>query len=111
MYRVFCESYQNFLQSFDEDCSRLKISKPLELLVNTDKYKEEKEKNSNLYLKTCDLLYYMQKNIKKYPKLKAFIWTLKSRDIVGKQYKIAKKQELEEQINLVNSFLQLAYWY
>ena len=52
-----------------------------------------------------------QKNIKKYPKLKAFIWTLKSRDIVGKQYKIAKKQELEEQIKLVNSFLQLAYWY
>ena len=53
----------------------------------------------------------MQKNIKKYPKLKAFIWTLKSRNIVGKQYKIAKKQELEEQIKLVNSFLQLAYWY
>ena len=44
MYRIFCESYQNFLQSFDEDCSRLKISKPLELLVNTDKYKEEKKK-------------------------------------------------------------------
>ena len=61
-----------------------------------DLYQEEKEKKSNLYLKTCDLLYYMQKNIKKYPKLKAFIWTLKSRDIVGKQYKIAKKQELEE---------------
>ena len=46
MYRIFCESYKNFLQSFDEDCSRLKISKPLELLVNTDKYKEEKEKKS-----------------------------------------------------------------
>lgn len=44
MYRVFCESYPNFLNLFSEDNYRLKISKPFELIVNIDRYKEE-EKN------------------------------------------------------------------
>lgn len=44
MYRIFCESYQNFIDSFDEDNYRLEISKPLELIVNINKYKEEKKR-------------------------------------------------------------------
>lgn len=43
MYRIFCESYQNFIDSFDEDNSRLEISKPLELLANVNKYREEEK--------------------------------------------------------------------
>lgn len=111
MYRIFCESFENFLQSFNEDNYRLKISKPFELIVDINKYKEEKEKQSELYKKLCDLVYFMQENINRFPKLKAFLWTLSSRDIKGKKYNVADEEELEEQTKLINSFLKLAYWY
>lgn len=111
MYRIFCESYQNYLNSFDKENSRLKIAEPLELLVNIERYQEEEKKQSELYRKLCDLIYFMQKNMEKFPKMKAFLWTLSSREIKAKEYGIAKKEELEEQIKLVNSFLKLAYWY
>lgn len=50
MYRIFCESYQNFINSFDENNYRLEIAKPLELIVDTDKYLEE-QKNKVSYSK------------------------------------------------------------
>lgn len=43
MYRIFCESYQNFINSFDENNCRLEIAKPLELIANIDKYVEEEK--------------------------------------------------------------------
>ena len=33
MYRIFCESYQNFLDTFDGDNYRLRIAKPLEFFL------------------------------------------------------------------------------
>lgn len=53
----------------------------------------------------------MKENVEKFPKLKAFLWTLSSRNMNGKRYNISKKEELEEQTKLINSFLKLAYWY
>jgi len=53
----------------------------------------------------------MEQNIQYYPKLKAFLWTLESRDIKPKEYNISSHEELEKQIKLVNSILKLAYWY
>lgn len=111
MYRIFCESYQNFLNSFDEDNYRLRISKPIGLIANIDKYKEEEQKQSELYKKVCDLVYFMKNNVEKFPKLKAFLWTISSRNINGKKYNVSKPEELEEQTKLINSFLKLAYWY
>lgn len=111
MYRIFCESYQNYLNSFDKDNSRLKIAEPLELLTNIGKYQKEKREESELYKKISDLIYFMQENIERFPKLKAFLWTLSSREIKAKEYKVAKLEELEEQTKLINSFLKLAYWY
>ncbi|MGN1297865.1 MAG: hypothetical protein ACI4VH_05545 [Clostridia bacterium] len=111
MYRIFCESYQNFLSLFHEDNYRLKISKPLELIVNLNKYKEEEKKESQIYKQLCDLMIYMKENVERFPKLKAFLWTLSSRNINEKKYNVAKKEDLEEQTKLVNSFLKLAYWY
>ena len=52
----------------------------------------------------------MKNNVEKFPKLKAFLWTLESRNIKAIKYNISK-EELEEQTKLVNSFLKLAYWY
>lgn len=111
MYRIFCKSYQNFIDSFDEDSYRLEIAKPLELIADINRYKEEESKQSEVFKKVCDLIFFMNENVKRFPKLKAFLWTLSSRDMNGKQYDISKEEELEEQTKLVNSFLKLAYWY
>ena len=111
MYRIFCESYFNFIDTFSNDSYRLKIAKPLELIVNFDKYTKEKETESILYKKLCDLICFMNNNINKFPKLKAFLWTLDSRNIIYKNYNVSSFDELEEQTKLVNSFLKLAYWY
>ena len=112
MYRIFCESYENFIKTFEgKNNARLKIAEPLKLIVNLDSLKREKESQSEIYKKLCDLVFYMQKNIEKFPKFKAFLWTLSSRDIKGKKYNISSKEELEEQTKLINSFLKLAYWY
>lgn len=111
MYRVFCESYQNFINSFNENNYRLEISKPLELIVDINKYIEEEKKQSELYKKLCDLIYFMKENVERFPKIKAFLWTLSSRNMHGKKYNISNICDLEEQTKLINSFLKLAYWY
>ena len=111
MYRIFCESYENFIKSFNENNYRLKMAEPLELIVDIDKYRQEENKQSELFKKLCDLIYFMKENVAKFPKLKAFLWTLSSRNINGKKYNIAKVEDLEEQTKLINSFLKLAYWY
>ncbi len=37
MYRIFCESYENYKKTFDKENYRLEISKPFELIANIDK--------------------------------------------------------------------------
>lgn len=111
MYRIFCESYETFEKTFDDNNSRLEIAKPIKLITNIEKYNEEKKKESEIYKKVCDLISFMKNNTNKFPRLSAFLWTLESRNIKGKNYNIAKREELEEQTKLINSFLKLAYWY
>lgn len=111
MYRIFCESYENFRKSFSGESIRLKNAEPIELIINVTKYKKEQEKESMLYKELCDLLDFMSKNVLKYPRLKAFLWTLEARNIKPKKYNVTEQTELEEQTKLINSFLKLAYWY
>ena len=111
MYRIFCESYENYKKTFDKENYRLEVTKPFELIVDTEKYQIEKNKNSEIYKKLSDLIYFMKKNIEQFPKFKAFLWTLEPRGIDGEKYNIATKEDLEEQTKLINSFLKLAYWY
>ena len=111
MYRIFCESYENFKKTFDDENYRLNITKPFELIVDTEKFEKEKKLQSELYKKLCNLLSYMNKNIMRFPKFKAFLWTVTSRNIVAEEYEIETNDDLEEQAKLVNSFLKLAYWY
>lgn len=111
MYRIFVESYKNFINSIDNESYRFKIAKPFELIIDIDKYTFEKEKESELYKKLSDLLYFIEDNINVFPRLKAFLWTLESRNIKGKRYNVSTKEELEEQTKLMNSFIKLAYWY
>ena len=111
MYRIFCESYENFIKTIDKDSYRIQISKPFELITDIDKYNKEEEEQSELYKRLCDLMSFMKESVNRFPKLKAFLWTLDSRNFKAKKYNVSTEEELEEQIKLVNSFLKLAYWY
>ena len=111
MYRIFFYCYDNFKKSIDKDSYRIQIAKPFELIVDINKYNKEEKEQSELYKKLCDLIYFMEKSVNRFPKLKAFLWTLDSRNIKAKQYNVSSEQELEEQTKLINSFLKLAYWY
>lgn len=111
MYRIFCESYENFIKTFEEESCRLNLAKPFELIVNIERYEKEKEIQSDIYINLCNLLAYMQKNINRFPKFKAFLWTLSSRNLIAKEYDNEDNEELEEQAKLIDAFLKLAYWY
>ncbi len=114
MYRIFCESYDNYMSQYQDTVFqneyRFKIAKTLKLVRNPDEYKVEKKNNSLEYKQLSDLLFYMQKQVEKYPKLKAFLWTLESREIQGRYFGIVPEEDLIEQIKLVNMFLNLLYW-
>lgn len=111
MYRIICESYKNFVNSFKNNSYRLSVAEPISLMTDMEKYNKEKKKQSELYKKMEDLVFFITDNIEKFPRLKALIWTLSSREIKGKRHNIAKQEELDEQVKLINSFLKLAYWY
>ena len=111
MYRIFCESYKNYIKLFDKNSYRLQIANDFELLTDVGKYEEEKSKQSQQYKKISDLINYIKENIKRFPRLKAFLWTLQARNIDAKKFNVAKKEDLEEQTKLINSFIKLAYWY
>ena len=90
--------------------SRAPIVKPFELLCNVEQYRQEQSKETQLYKQLSDLLFYMAGNLDKYPRMRAFLWTLESRGIKGKSYGIVKKTDLHEQTKLANMFLNLLYW-
>ena len=111
MYRIFCESYRNYIKLFDKNNYRLQIANDFELLTNVEKYEEEKIKQSQQYKRISDLIDYIKENIKRFPRLKAFLWTLQSRNIDAKKFNVSKEEDLEEQAKLINSFIKLTYWY
>ncbi len=51
MYRIFCESYENFLKSIEKDSYRVKITEPFELITDLKKLNDEKIKKA-IYIKS-----------------------------------------------------------
>ena len=111
MYRIFCESYENYIELFDKECYRLRIAKDFKLLTDENKYAKEKSKQSLQYKKVSDLLNYIQENLDRFPRLKAFLWTIEARGMVPKKFNVANEKNLEEQAKLINSFIKLVYWF
>ena len=75
MYRIVCESYQNFKADFvpnNTDDYRYKIAKPLELLLYLDLYEDEKYNDTISYKKLEHLVYLLKNNIEKHPILSPF---------------------------------------
>ena len=112
MYRIVCESYDNYKKDFALDGLneyRYIITKPFELFRDLDIYENEKAKNSILYKKLEDFIYLLKINIDKYPNSKSFLWSLESREINGKDYKILSNEEFTEMAKTLNMFLRLSY--
>lgn len=113
MYRILCESYANYmnaLEAIDHDCYRYKVMLPLRLLTDIDLYNNEKLINSLDYKKISDFIFYVGRNIVMFPRLKALLWMLESRGMVGKQYNLVSEVDLKEQVKLVEMFARLVYW-
>ncbi|MCL1982219.1 MAG: hypothetical protein FWG53_03875 [Clostridiales bacterium] len=110
MYRVFCESYANFVSDFKEHDARLVAAKPLGLIVDVDKFNSARKDCTKEYKRLCDLLHFASQSIGKYPRLEAFLWTISSRGMLPHYYGVSDEAALEEQVKLIDSFLKLAYW-
>ncbi|MGE4282737.1 MAG: hypothetical protein AB7G87_03365 [Clostridia bacterium] len=114
MFRIFCESYDNYISQYKDvmfqNEYRFKIAQPLKLLKNLDEYELAKKDNTLEYKKISDLLFFMQQQVEVFPKLKAFLWTLESRGIKGHCFGVVLQEDLMEQVKLVNMFLSLLYW-
>lgn len=114
MYRIFCESYNNYIKGFEnyeKNEYRYKITKPFLLLVNYDEFEKQKQNLTEIYKQASDLIFYFKSRIDDYPKLKAFLWTLESRGFTDIKYSIVNTEDLEEQTKLTNMFLSLIYWF
>ena len=110
MYRIICESYQNYIKNFNESDARYGASEPLSLITDVNKFNEERDKNSNAYQNLCDTLYYASQNVDKYPQMEAFLWTVASRGMTPIYCGVTDAAVLDEQVCLINSFLKLTYW-
>jgi len=110
MYRVFCESYENYISQNNGSDYRSEMAKPLSLIVDVEKFEQEKAQNTLQYKKMSDLLFYMETHKNDYPRFVTFLWTIESRGMVPKFFGVALEQDLKEQAKLINMFLKLAYW-
>ncbi len=99
MYRIVCESYENYKRDFlpdNEDDYRFRVTKPLDLVVDISLYESEKEDGTILYKKLEDLIYLLKQDIHKHPNFKSFLWSLESRGIMGINYGLISKEEYKE---------------
>jgi hypothetical protein len=113
MYRIVCESYENYKRDFLPDNIndyRYTATKPLELILDLSLYEKEKNNNTINYKKLEHFIYLLNKNINEYPNFKSFLWSLESRGICGKNYDVLTGEEFSELQKIVNMFLKLSYW-
>lgn len=114
MYRIFCESYQNYINQYEQgmqaDEYRFVIGKPMKLISDPQTYFMEMQRQSDIYKQLSDLLAYIENNRDRYPKFMAFLWTLESRGIKGEYFGITPLKDMEEQVKLMTLFLDLLYW-
>ena len=113
MYRIVCESYENYKKDFlpdNRDDYRYRVTKPLELVVDIPLYESEKDDKTLVYQKLENLIYLLKRDIDKHPNFRSFLWSLESRGIYGIDYGVLLKEDYEELTKIINMFLKLAYW-
>lgn len=113
MYRIVCESYENYMNDFlpnNTDNFRYKIMKPFRLITDMSIYENEKKLESDDFKKLEDFIYHARQEINNYPNIKSFLWSLESRGIHGQNFGILSVEELTEMMKIINMFLKLSYW-
>jgi len=110
MYRVFCESYENYILQNNGSDYRSEMAKPLSLIVDVGKFEREKFQNTMQYKKMSDLLFYLETHKDDYPRFTTFLWTIESRGMIPQFCGVSLEQDMQEQAKLINSLLKLTYW-
>lgn len=111
MYRIFQESYPNLIKSLDKEDVRYKYAKNLELLLDLNEYEKHKNNMTLEFKKIGNLIYYIQKNITTFPRLKYFISILRAEGInVYDAEMLIDEIELEESTKMLNTIMHLNYW-
>tara|TARA_Y100000588_G_C13827216_1_gene742001 strand:- start:155 stop:496 length:342 start_codon:yes stop_codon:yes gene_type:complete len=112
MYRIVCESYDKYKQDFSggEQDVRMKCLEPLDLIQSKDLYYLERKKETLKYKKLSDFLWKLQNDLETYKLFSSLLWTLESREIVGKEYNVLTENEFDEMVKVVRMFLKLSYW-
>ncbi|NLN48492.1 MAG: hypothetical protein GX154_05275 [Clostridiales bacterium] len=113
MYRIFCESLDNFF-AFNKDAKdgeyRLKIAQPLKALSDIGLYNEWKVKNTDKHKEVNNLIYEINKNINKYPTFSTFSSDLKGYGYESRFTHGFDREVIEEQLKLIDTILKLQYW-
>ncbi len=113
MYRIVCESYENFNKDFlpnNTDNYRYKIMEPFKLITDLDIYERESKNGTLDYKKIEHFVFLAKQDIDKYPNIKSFLWSLESRGIMGANYGVLENIEYQEMMKILNMFLKLSYW-
>jgi len=111
MYRIFKESYSNLIESLDKKDIRYKYAKNLELLCDMNEYEKHKNKRTLEFKKIGNLVYYIQENIKSFPRLQYFTSILRALGVSTYNTEIVVDEiELEESAKMLNTIIHLNYW-
>lgn len=98
MYKIFVESYPNVVNLFNKTDVRYKYIEYMDLLCDKLKYLEHKNRNTENYMKVCNLLTYINDNIDKYERLQLLMSELEYLGIVSiktEQFLTRKKWKRE----------------
>lgn len=113
MYRIICESYNNYINDFEDKSSdnyRYNVMLPFKLITDIKLYEKEKELCTLNYKRAEDIIWYLGEAIDEYPRFKALLWTLESRGMTGQHFNVSSIEDLKEQARITNMFLKLVYW-
>ena len=105
MYRVVCNSYDNFITG-QPSGYRTNVIKFLNLIKDVKLYEEHKKTETEEYKLLSDFLY----RLKACRKCCTILDELAARGIEGKYYNLISDSDLAEQHKIFHMFLNLVYW-
>jgi hypothetical protein len=104
------KAMKNLLKSLPKDSVRYNTMTKMSLLADPEAFHREASICSENYKRVSSLIHYMKCSTHKLPRLKAFIWTIESREMYPEFYPVSNEDEFFEQAKAINSILSLQYW-
>jgi len=108
MYKQFCKNYKNYVMlnraGIDKNEYRLKIARSIEGLANVELYKRWKQNNDPRCSEVEGIVYEINKR-NDIHSFHAFSWELAGYGFEARRSDTADKEELDEQIKLIELLL------